>query len=282
MTRACSYDRAGFGWSEPGRCRGRRAGWPTSSVTLLDRAGVTPPFVLVGHSFGGLVMRIFAARLPRRRRRPRARRSRASRGLGDAGAEGTDQDRSRHAAVPVRRGAARRWRRARRERRSVRSASSASRAGCRQGREPRRPLRREDEGILAPVWKLPPEARRPLQQFWTEEKFFDALGSQIESICVERRRNAGAAAERLRRSAARHDLVNRSRATTASASRTPSPASPRAAATSSPRTAATGSRSISRRSSSMLSATCWCLFGAECPARGHELRKFRQELGDQE
>ena len=29
---------------------------------LLERGGVAPPFVLVGHSFGGLVMRIFAAR----------------------------------------------------------------------------------------------------------------------------------------------------------------------------------------------------------------------------
>jgi len=44
-------------------------------------------------------------------------------------------------------------------------------------------LRREDEGILAPIWKLPPESRGILRQAWTQPKFFEALGSQIESIC---------------------------------------------------------------------------------------------------
>jgi pimeloyl-ACP methyl ester carboxylesterase len=43
-------------------------------------------------------------------------------------------------------------------------------------------LSREDEGILAPLWKLPPDARQPLRRFWTQEKFFEALGSQIGSI----------------------------------------------------------------------------------------------------
>jgi pimeloyl-ACP methyl ester carboxylesterase len=44
-------------------------------------------------------------------------------------------------------------------------------------------LHREDEGILAPIWKLPPEARRVLREMWTQPKFFEALGSQIETIC---------------------------------------------------------------------------------------------------
>jgi pimeloyl-ACP methyl ester carboxylesterase len=44
-------------------------------------------------------------------------------------------------------------------------------------------LRREDEGILAPIWKLPPDARRVLRHMWTQPKFFEALGSQIEHIC---------------------------------------------------------------------------------------------------
>jgi pimeloyl-ACP methyl ester carboxylesterase len=43
-------------------------------------------------------------------------------------------------------------------------------------------LARRDESILAPMWKLPPEARRPLRHFWTQPKFFEALGSQIETI----------------------------------------------------------------------------------------------------
>jgi len=44
-------------------------------------------------------------------------------------------------------------------------------------------LRREDEGIVAPIWKLPPDARRVLREMWTQPKFFEALGSQIETIC---------------------------------------------------------------------------------------------------
>jgi pimeloyl-ACP methyl ester carboxylesterase len=44
-------------------------------------------------------------------------------------------------------------------------------------------LRREDEGILAPIWKLPPEMRGVLAQMWTQPKFFEALGSQIEHVC---------------------------------------------------------------------------------------------------
>jgi pimeloyl-ACP methyl ester carboxylesterase len=43
-------------------------------------------------------------------------------------------------------------------------------------------LARADEEVLAPVWKLPPETRCLLKQMWTQPKFFDALGSQIESI----------------------------------------------------------------------------------------------------
>src|SRR5215470_15533903 len=54
FTRACSYDRAGFGWSDAGplpRTAGRIADeWRT----LLERTGVAPPFLPVGHSFGGL------------------------------------------------------------------------------------------------------------------------------------------------------------------------------------------------------------------------------------
>jgi pimeloyl-ACP methyl ester carboxylesterase len=62
VAQVCSYDRAGFGWSDPGpmpRTAGRIA---AELRRLLERAGVVPPFVLVGHSYGGLVMRVFASR----------------------------------------------------------------------------------------------------------------------------------------------------------------------------------------------------------------------------
>jgi pimeloyl-ACP methyl ester carboxylesterase len=44
-------------------------------------------------------------------------------------------------------------------------------------------LRREDEGVLAPIWKLPPEVRSVLGEMWTQPKFFEALGSQIATVC---------------------------------------------------------------------------------------------------
>ncbi|MBI4478256.1 MAG: hypothetical protein HY654_13865, partial [Acidobacteria bacterium] len=43
-------------------------------------------------------------------------------------------------------------------------------------------LTRTHEEIIAPIWKLPPSARAALKQMWTRPKFFDALGSQIETI----------------------------------------------------------------------------------------------------
>jgi pimeloyl-ACP methyl ester carboxylesterase len=44
-------------------------------------------------------------------------------------------------------------------------------------------LQREDEGILAPIWKLPADTRRVLRYMWTQPKFFEALGSQIATVC---------------------------------------------------------------------------------------------------
>jgi pimeloyl-ACP methyl ester carboxylesterase len=63
-TRAVSYDRPGLGWSDPGpepRTAARIAG---ELHALLALAGIPPPYVLVGHSFGGLTMPVFAARYP--------------------------------------------------------------------------------------------------------------------------------------------------------------------------------------------------------------------------
>lgn len=62
--RACGYDRAGYAWSEPGPGR-RDAGRLAEELrTLLGAAGERGPFVLVGHSFGGQVVRLFADRWP--------------------------------------------------------------------------------------------------------------------------------------------------------------------------------------------------------------------------
>ena len=64
FTRVCSYDRAGLGWSDTSplpRTAGRIV---TELHTLLARAGVPGPYVLVGHSLGGLIMQLYASTYP--------------------------------------------------------------------------------------------------------------------------------------------------------------------------------------------------------------------------
>src|SRR5215216_5252201 len=63
-TRVCAYDRAGMGWSEMGP-EPRDARQITGELhTLLSKAGIEGPYVLVGHSFGGLYVRTYDARYP--------------------------------------------------------------------------------------------------------------------------------------------------------------------------------------------------------------------------
>jgi len=63
-TRVCSYDRAGFGWSEPSP-HPRTAKKMTEELhTLLANANVQGPYVLVGHSMGGVLMRVYAHNNP--------------------------------------------------------------------------------------------------------------------------------------------------------------------------------------------------------------------------
>ena len=66
FTLACSYDRAGYGWSEPGPPPRHAARIAAELDKLLVYASVRPPYVLVGHSFGGLTIRALAARKERR------------------------------------------------------------------------------------------------------------------------------------------------------------------------------------------------------------------------
>jgi pimeloyl-ACP methyl ester carboxylesterase len=63
-TQACSYDRAGLGWSDAGPSPRDPARETDELHTLLSRAGVTPPYVLVGHSYGGDLVRLYAHRFP--------------------------------------------------------------------------------------------------------------------------------------------------------------------------------------------------------------------------
>jgi len=60
FTQACSYDRAGLGWSEPGPAPRTSDRIVSELSVLLKQAAIPGPFVLVGHSLGGLHMRLFA------------------------------------------------------------------------------------------------------------------------------------------------------------------------------------------------------------------------------
>lgn len=63
-TQVCAYDRAGRGWSEPADTVQDATQIATDLHTLLERAGVPGPYVLAGHSFGGLYVLTFADLYP--------------------------------------------------------------------------------------------------------------------------------------------------------------------------------------------------------------------------
>lgn len=179
-TRTCSYDRAGLGWSEAGplpRTAGRIA---AELRVLLDRADSPPPYVLVGHSFGSLVARLFAARHradvaglvlvdpafpedwiePNESERRRMRRAVRLCRYGAVAA----RLRMAHLVASLAGGGASGLARA--------AASFVSRRG----------FHREQEEILSPIQKLPPDERALLTWMWTQPRFFNALRNQIESI----------------------------------------------------------------------------------------------------
>jgi pimeloyl-ACP methyl ester carboxylesterase len=64
FARVCSYDRAGDGWSDLGPHPRTMHQIVYELHTLLDKAGVRPPFVLVGHSYGGWLVRLYASTYP--------------------------------------------------------------------------------------------------------------------------------------------------------------------------------------------------------------------------
>jgi pimeloyl-ACP methyl ester carboxylesterase len=61
-TRACWYDRAGYGWSDPGPYPRDSAAIAEDLHRLLRQTDVAPPYVLVGASFGGLNIRVYNKR----------------------------------------------------------------------------------------------------------------------------------------------------------------------------------------------------------------------------
>jgi pimeloyl-ACP methyl ester carboxylesterase len=64
FTTVVTYDRAGFGWSDPAPHGCTAIDSARDLALLIDEAEIHGPFVLVGHSFGGLIVRIFQQQNP--------------------------------------------------------------------------------------------------------------------------------------------------------------------------------------------------------------------------
>lgn len=64
QARVCAYDRAGLGWSDPSPRPRTAAAMADELHALLHRANIEGPYVLVGHSLGGPVVRQFALAHP--------------------------------------------------------------------------------------------------------------------------------------------------------------------------------------------------------------------------
>lgn len=58
-TRVCSYDRAGYAWSDPGPTPRTMRQIAAELNLALQKARIDPPYVFVGHSLGGLIVRTF-------------------------------------------------------------------------------------------------------------------------------------------------------------------------------------------------------------------------------
>jgi pimeloyl-ACP methyl ester carboxylesterase len=63
-TTVCAYDRAGFGWSDPQRGTVTVDAMADDLHALLTAADIAPPYIIAGHSLGGVVARRFQSRYP--------------------------------------------------------------------------------------------------------------------------------------------------------------------------------------------------------------------------
>jgi pimeloyl-ACP methyl ester carboxylesterase len=179
LVRVVSYDRAGLGWSDAGP-EPRTAGRIVDELhRLLELANVPPPYILVGHSFGGLTTRLFASRFPDE-----------VAGLVLVDPVGPEEwsplsERERRRLA----GGAKLCRRAALLARFgvTRLVGLLVRAGAH--RLARFAVLFISNGVLAdsgstigPLAKLPAEQRSIVGMFWMQPKFYAAMAGQVESL----------------------------------------------------------------------------------------------------
>jgi pimeloyl-ACP methyl ester carboxylesterase len=180
FTTACSYDRAGSGWSDAGpppRTADRIAG---ELHALLANAGIDPPRLMVAHSFGALSARLYAAmfssevaglllvdplELSEWMPTSLEQRKTLDKGVRLCG----------RGALAARFGVATLVSR-------LASAGAFGLARLAVTMMSRGGFTRKDEGVLAPFIKSPPEARRALDVIWTQPKCFEAMAGEIQSL----------------------------------------------------------------------------------------------------
>ena len=179
FTHACSYDRAGLGWSDAGPM-------PRSSLQIVEElralllnAGVEGPFVLVGHSFGTFTVRVFASTYPSdvvglvlvdpihpsewlEMTEAGARKLASAIRLSRFGALLARLGVARLISALVRLGAL-----------GLGRASVSLLTGGTIA---------EAERMIAPLAKLPIELRPIIAALWTQPKFFDAIVGQAEAL----------------------------------------------------------------------------------------------------
>ena len=178
--RVVSYDRAGLGWSDLGPMPRTAERMVEELHILLERAAIPPPYVLVGHSFGGLTMPLFAARYPQQT---------AGMVLVDPVVPAewnppSEQDRkraeigatiSRRAALLCRIGVIRFV--------AFLLRSGATKLASRLVRLISREAPAESGSVSSPwFWNLPAEERTMAAVFWVQEKFCRTIASQLENL----------------------------------------------------------------------------------------------------
>jgi pimeloyl-ACP methyl ester carboxylesterase len=178
--RVVSYDRAGLGWSDLGPMPRTAERMVEELHTLLERAQIPPPYVLVGHSFGGLTMPLFAARYAQET---------AGVVLVDPVVPAewnppSEQDRKRaeigatissRAALLCRIGVIRFV--------AFLLMSGATKLAGRLVRMISREAPAESGSVSSPwFWNLPAEERRMAAVFWVQEKFCRTIASQLENL----------------------------------------------------------------------------------------------------
>ena len=168
-TRACSYDRAGAGFSDPGPMPRTSVRIADELHTALHNAGIAGPYVLVGHAFGGDCVRTFAERyLPEV----------AGLVMVEADAQDLEPEQMREEA---RRGEAKVIQRLRECRDAIALGKPLPPLPSRAGQPPRSCAQQFFRGLPEPAWSAELNAKL-LQIAQTKVAMYDAYLSEMEQM----------------------------------------------------------------------------------------------------